>query len=242
MKRDWAVLAFGMVFPTLMSWVYFVGLAEETGKANPVAQAVYAVGKIVQFGFPVLYCLLFARERLRFSAPNRRGLLVAVLFGLVVDAGMLALYFGALRGTALMEVATGEILNKIREFNIATPVTFIAFAGFISLVHSLLEEYYFRWFIFGLLRRYLQLPAAIVLSSLAFMAHHVIVLAVYFRGEVAFVTAVLPFSLCIAIGGAAWAWLYERSRSLYAPWLSHLLVDAAIMAIGYDLMSSYLSG
>ncbi len=241
MKRDWAALAFAMVFPTLMSWAYFIGLAEDTGKANPVAQAVYAVGKVVQFGFPVLYCWLFARDRLRPSAPSRRGLFVAVLFGLAVAAGMFALYYGALRGSELMTVAKGEIASKIRQFNIDTPATFIAFATFISLAHSLLEEYYFRWFIFGMLRRYLRLPAAIVLSSLAFMAHHVIVLAVYFPGQAAFVTTVLPFSLCIAVGGAAWAWLYERSRSLYGPWLSHLLVDAAIMVIGYDLMSANFS-
>ena len=44
------------------------------------------------------------------------------------------------------------------------------------------------------------------------------------------------FSLAIAIGGAAWAWLYHRSGSLVGPWLSHLLVDAAIFVIGYHLV------
>jgi len=41
---------------------------------------------------------------------------------------------------------------------------------------------------------------------------------------------------CIAIGGAAWAWLYQRSGSLVGSWLSHMLVDAAIFVIGYDLV------
>ena len=44
------------------------------------------------------------------------------------------------------------------------------------------------------------------------------------------------FSVCVAVGGAMWAWLYERTGSLLGPWLSHLLVDAAIFAIGYDLV------
>ena len=43
-------------------------------------------------------------------------------------------------------------------------------------------------------------------------------------------------SVGIALGGAFWAWLYERTRSLYGPWLSHLLIDAALMAIGYQMM------
>jgi membrane protease YdiL (CAAX protease family) len=49
-------------------------------------------------------------------------------------------------------------------------------------------------------------------------------------------TAVLPFSLCVAFGGAAWAWIYHRSGSIYSVWLSHLLVDAAILVIGYDMV------
>jgi membrane protease YdiL (CAAX protease family) len=74
---------------------------------------------------------------------------------------------------------------------------------------------------------------AIVLSGLAFMAHHVFILYVYMPGY--FLTAVVPFSLCVAGGGVVWAWLYDRSGSLYAPWLSHAVVDAGLFVIGYDL-------
>jgi membrane protease YdiL (CAAX protease family) len=65
------------------------------------------------------------------------------------------------------------------------------------------------------------------------MSHHVIVLSVYFPGR--FWSAVVPFSLAIALGGAAWAWIYHKSGSLIGPWISHLIVDVAVMAIGYDL-------
>jgi hypothetical protein len=40
----------------------------------------------------------------------------------------------------------------------------------------------------------------------------------------------------VAIGGAVWALVYQQSKSLLGPWLSHLFVDAAIFAIGWDLM------
>ena len=42
------------------------------------------------------------------------------------------------------------------------------------------------------------------------------------------------------IGGFFWAWLYERTRTVYAAWLSHLLIDAGILAIGYDLLRGSL--
>src|SRR5262249_1527345 len=107
------------------------------------------------------------------------------------------------------------------------------FAVFVTVPHSLLEEYYWRWFVFGQLRRRLTLASAIVISSLGFMAHHVIILYVFFPDH--FLTAAVPFSLCVAAGGAVWAWLYERSGSIYAPWLSHLVVDAGLFVVGYDL-------
>ena len=40
----------------------------------------------------------------------------------------------------------------------------------------------------------------------------------------------------LLVGGAVWAWVYHRTRSLAATWLSHALVDAAILMVGYDLL------
>jgi membrane protease YdiL (CAAX protease family) len=47
---------------------------------------------------------------------------------------------------------------------------------------------------------------------------------------------VQPFSLSVAGGGVVWAWLYERTGSIYPAWVSHLLVDAGLFVIGYDLV------
>jgi membrane protease YdiL (CAAX protease family) len=93
-----------------------------------------------------------------------------------------------------------------------------------------LEEYYWRWFVFGRLRLLVPKELAIPISSLGFAAHHVLVLALYF-GWASPLTWL--FALCVAIGGAIWAWLYDVSESLAAPWLSHAMVDAAIFAIGF---------
>jgi membrane protease YdiL (CAAX protease family) len=64
------------------------------------------------------------------------------------------------------------------------------------------------------------------------MAHHILVLATFFGW---WSPATWLFSVAVAIGGAIWAWLYDRTDSLLVPWLGHSLVDAAIFAIGYDL-------
>ena len=105
---------------------------------------------------------------------------------------------------------------------------------FYSLFHSLLEEYYWRWFVFRQLRRLVPLWPAIVVSALGFMGHHVIVLSEFFK-EAPWLAWL--FSSAVAVGGVFWAWLYERTGSLFGPWLSHLLIDAGIFWVGYDLVA-----
>jgi membrane protease YdiL (CAAX protease family) len=131
------------------------------------------------------------------------------------------------------------LAEKLHGLGAETLGRFVLLAAFISLAHSFLEEYYWRWFVFGRLRQYMPLGAAMAVSSLAFMAHHVIVLSVYLPGGWRFWAGVVPFSLCAAGGGVAWAWMFHRTRSIYGPWLSHLIVDAALMALGYDMVSRF---
>ena len=228
-----------MAFPTVMAWAYFVALAQSSeaprrAEPNPAMRTAYGLGKVVQFCFPVVYLGLREPSGLRLRRPNVPGLSWGLGFGLAVAVGILFLYYFFLAG-ALVAMGTGErVRAKVEEFGAATPGRFILLALFISVAHSLLEEYYWRWFVFGRLRRIVPLAPAMALSSLAFMAHHVVVLYVYLPGH--FIAAAVPLSLGIAAGGAVWAWLYERSGAIYSCWLSHLLVDAAIMAVGYDLM------
>jgi membrane protease YdiL (CAAX protease family) len=238
-KRDHLALAFGMIFPGLMAWLYFVILAVEGRRENPALMLAFGIGKLVQFTFPLIYVWCFERERLRPALPTRRGLRLALVFGLGTAAAILGLYFGWLKHSALLSDTPAKVYAKVREFGMATPGRFVTLAIFISLVHSALEEYYWRWFVFGWLRKYLALGPSLVLASLAFMAHHVIVLGVYFPEQ--FWLLALPFSLAVALGGGIWAWIYERSRSLIGPWLSHVLIDAAIMAVGYDMLMQFWS-
>lgn len=227
-----------MTFPTVMAWVYFIALASDTTTpdqgGNPSLQIAYLASKLIQFSFPVVYLGWCEPSRLRPAWPHFRGLIPSMLFGLLVAFAIFLLYHFLVHDW-LLTVGTVESLHsKVVEFNAGTPGKFLIFAGYITIIHSLLEEYYWRWFVFSRLRRQMSWTWSAALSSLAFMAHHVIVLHVYLPGR--FLEAVVPFSLCIAAGGAVWAWLYERNGSIYSPWLSHMIVDAAIMTMGYDLL------
>ena len=230
-KADISAVAVAAALPMLVTLVYFVMLAQQ---AASIQQGAYLAGKTVQFAFPLVWVLAVQRRRLHFTRPAVVGLLEGIAFGGLVLAAMTALYHGWLKHTDYLEAASGEVRQKVIGLGLDARWKYAAMGTFYAVGHSLLEEYYWRWFVFVQLRRLVRLPAVIAISSLAFMAHHVILLATFFGW---WSPATALFSLCVAVGGAIWAWIYERSSSLWGPWMSHLLVDAAIFLIGYDLVA-----
>jgi membrane protease YdiL (CAAX protease family) len=230
-------LLFALVFPTLSSWAYFELFANResaSASGNRAMQAAWMIGKTIQFTFPLFWTWVIDRQAVWPSKPTIHGLGLGLGFGAMVAGLGLLVYYGVLRHHHQMQEAPVIIREKAAGFGAATPERYVLFAGFLSLIHSLLEEYYWRWFVFGGLQKRIPFSAAVVISALAFMAYHVINLAAFFPGK--FWSLVAPLSVCIAVGGMVWAWLYGRTGSIYAPWLSHLVIDAAVFTVGYDLL------
>lgn len=227
---DRVIVLIALVLPTAITWLYFIALQSAPAHWQ---QGAYGVGKTLQFALPVVWVLGIQRRFDRLAIPPRWALLVGALFGLAVAGVMAASYFGWLARSEVFAVPQQTVRTKIVSFGIHSPLTYLALAVFYSAVHSLLEEYYWRWFVFGQLRQQTTPPLAIAISSFGFAAHHVLVLALYFGW-----TSPLTwfFALCVAIGGAVWAWLYRAAGSLAPTWLSHAIVDAAIFAIGYQML------
>lgn len=239
--RSWhaAALAFAIVFPSATTALYFIVLS-----GSPAMGVAYGACKVVQFAFPLVWVLAVQKRRLQLARPDGRQIGWGLLVGAAMVAAGLAAYWGYFKTSPWLVDLPRTIGDKLRDMSLvvvpdgaapasASPARFLKFALFLSVPHSLAEEYYWRWFVFGQARRVMPVWAAVLLSSLGFMAHHVLVLERFLPGQWA---AVALFSGCVAFGGAVWAVIYHRSHSLYAPWASHFLVDAGIMFIGYDLI------
>jgi membrane protease YdiL (CAAX protease family) len=229
-RRDLVAVAVALVLPSLVTWVYFVWLKSST---PAIQQSAYSVGKAIQFLLPVVWVFVVERRRWEWQRPSTLGLSASIGFGVAVVTAMMALYHLYLKPAGLFGAPGEAVRDKVAGFGVDTPLRYAAMGLFYSIGHSFLEEYYWRWFVFAQLRNIAPRGWAIGVSSLGFMAHHVIVLALFF-GWFSFLTWL--FSISVAVGGVVWAWLYHRSGSLYIPWLSHLLVDAGIFLIGYDLV------
>ncbi|HEV3143952.1 MAG TPA: CPBP family intramembrane glutamic endopeptidase, partial [Gemmataceae bacterium] len=197
---------------------------------------LYSAGKVIQFSLPALFWLATDRSHFRYAKPKARGMLTGIAFGLLVALAVqiLVLYLSHFKHRPMLEQLAEQVRIKVAAFGLTSPALFLLFGAFLCVIHSGLEEYYWRAFVFAGWRKLLPLRWAIAISSLGFMAHHVVVLNEYFPGH--FWTATLPFSLAVACGGAVWAWMYQRYGNIYPVWVSHALVDAAIMAIGWRLI------
>lgn len=224
-------VAFASLFPTLVTWTYFVLASRYSMGAQ---QSVYLVAKVIQFAFPVVWTWLVLHEALRTARPTKSGQLFGIAFGVAVSAVGIAVFNLFLRDTSIFASA-GELVNgKIKSFGIDSAGKYFLLAGFYSIFHSLLEEYYWRWFVFRQLRQLISQWPAIIGSGLAFTLHHIVVLSVFFKGVP---WLILALSAGVAIGGIFWAWLYERSDSIFDTWPSHFLIDAGLFfGIGYELV------
>lgn len=231
-NADWLAVLFALGLPTLVTLAYFVW---SEGLDSGVRQAIYSFAKVVQFGFPIFWVWCVQKHRPKLLPISLRGAGLGIVFGLAVLIAALSLYHGWLKSADFFTSGVTAIQEKVAGLGISAAWKFTALGVFYSLFHSLLEEYYWRWFVFDQLKRLVPLPAAILVSAIGFMAHHVIVVASFF-GMSSPITWLL--SLAVAVGGVFWAWLYHRSESLIGPWLGHILVDAAIFIIGYDLARS----
>ncbi len=163
---DWGAVLFGLLFPTLGTWIYFVVLRHSP---TSLQHAAYVAEKVIQFGFPVVWLLLVRGERLSWPPNAWRGVSLGLAFGLLVSAGMLGLFHGWLLPGGYLTAAIPAIVEKAEGFAVSAPGRFILFAAFCSIVHSLLEEYYWRWFVFRQLGRLVPVGWAIAVSRNAWV-------------------------------------------------------------------------
>ncbi len=224
------LLAGALLLPSLITWVYFDWLH---GSEPWRQQLAYAIGKGIQFGLPLWLAWRGWGGSLERPTPRWPGLTFGALFGLGVCILLPLAHYWLIAGTEMEHNLLTTARAKIASLGLNSPLQFLGVGLFYAAMHSLLEEYYWRWFVFGWGISVWGKPLAYLLSSLGFMAHHVLLLG-HFLGFADWRTYLLAAS--IAVGGAFWAWLYHRTENLSAAWLSHAIVDAGIFAFGYFLL------
>lgn len=195
---------------------------------TPLGEWVYTAAKVWLVLLPVTWRLLVDRKRLSWSKPERGGFGMGVLTGLAISAAIVFAY--VLLGERVID--TDNVREAAERTGLNDPVRFLLFAAYICTINAALEEYVWRWFCFRQCERLLRIGwAAVLLSAALFTLHHIFALGAQFG---AFVT--ILGSIGVFIGGCIWSWMYLRYRSIWPGFVSHVIVDIAVFAIGWRLI------
>ena len=223
----WMTLAPAMCLPFVASLFYFVLFSEYT-----FSRAIYAGTKVFTLVWPIFTVMFIYRMKLApipFRDPRH---LQAVPLGLIAGLAITLLMMGLmLTPLALVIVDGGHAIGQ-KTMELGVLDHYWTFAIFISVFHSALEEYYWRWFVYGQLRAVAGRWTAHILGGVSFGAHHIVIVTQFFP----FWWGVLLGSL-VGFGGILFSLLYERQKSLVGAWVAHMMIDFGIMAIGYELIS-----
>lgn len=187
---------------------------------------MYIITKLIMILFPLVVFRYFFSNPPAFISPKNimRTILTGLGTGLIMSVFILLLMKTPL--FLILASATPEIKMKIASFGLEN--VFILFSLVLSVVHSMFEEYYWRWFVFGSLFSRLRLPWAIILASAAFTAHHVVILSQIFS-----VLWMILGGISVFAAGVIWCLHYHNQHSILGAWISHVLVDLCLMGIIY---------
>jgi len=194
---------------------------------GPLGHTVFLAAKIWLLLFPAAWYLGVERGRASWSPPRKGGLGVGALSGLAILAAIVA---GAwLAGVRTMDLA--PLRAAVGEMGLGAPGSYLVAAAGWTLANSLMEEYVYRWFVLSRCERLMRPLLAVLASAAVFTAHHVVALSTYLPWHL---TALA--SLGVFAGGVLWAVLYSRYRSIWPGWLSHIIADVAVFAVGWEVL------
>ena len=224
-RRALLALALLVPAPSLGSLAAFV-LAP-----GPTGQSIYLACKVWIALLPLLWLLRVEHGHVSLSplAPEqrRRGLRTGLVLGLVMAGVILGVWEGF--GHDLLDAE--RLRAAEHDAGLTTAGRYLAFALYIVLVNSLLEEYVWRWFVYSRCELLVGPARGVVLSALCFTAHHVIVFTVQMDP----LPAALA-SLGVFLAGLAWSVCYRVFRSIWPAYLSHALADVAGLWIGWRIL------
>ena len=253
---SWSLLLPPLVVPTVGALFYFVIVPE-----GALGKSVYTATKLFTLLYPVFFLRQIGlggiiRRRREDSTVEWPGWRSVVVIGLVTGVAIAAV------GFLLMLTPMGEMVREgagrvaARAEGLGFKEHFLLFAIFVSVIHSGLEEYYWRWFLYGQLRHKMtrrdseevlksyfspealnwelgwkERPAAHLIAAVAFGGHHLIITLQFFPAALAFF-----LTACVVVGGLIWSIMYERQGTVVGCWVSHLCVDVMLMIIGFELI------
>lgn len=185
-----------------------------------------SVIKLLLFmAIPVLYTMVDRNIKLKeiFKLRSKKQLLISIILGLGVYIIIFTAYL-ILKGFIDLE----NIKNIMEKSINVNRDNFIQVAIYISFINSLLEEFFFRGFIFLNFKKLFKRELAYIASALAFAIYHVAIMANWFTVPLFILSMIGLF-----VGGLIFNYLNDKNSNIYSSWLVHMAANFAINTVGF---------
>ena len=223
-SRAFVALVLLVPVPTLGA---MAGMVFEPTRGTPLGQALYVASKIWILILPLAWWLIIEQRRISFSPPRQGGLLLGAALGFAIGSAIILAYVIF----AHQWIDADQLRSAVERNGFGTPVRFLVLVVPLALINSLLEEYVWRWFVFSRCEIVLGRVAAVIAAALFFTLHHIVVLHAQTNWRIT-----LLGSAGVFIGGCAWSWCYLRYRSIWPGYVSHVITDLAVFAVGWHVI------
>jgi len=185
---------------------------------------------ILFFSLPMFYIIQTKKNIVLESIRNRDKLFklkLSHILSLFIIVILIATYL-IVKPTINLAIFQVEFEQKykIHRDNI------LLYGIYFSFFNSLLEEFFFRGFMFLGLKKLNMHKSAYILSSLAFSLYHIGNIQNWFNIGI-FLLALLG----LFVGGLIFAYLDDKQNTFFNSWFVHVCADLAIVWIGYDMLS-----
>ena len=186
---------------------------------------IWMICKVWIVGFPAFWHRRFDQGEFGFSPLGEGSGLRPWVEGVLLGGGLSAVLFVTFLA-ARPHIDLVEMGVSIREVGLDSWPKVIAAILFWVFINSVVEEYVYRWFITN------QATALIgdnpirvgAISVSAFTLHHFVAVALVAPSIwIAFLAA-----SAVAVGGAAFSFLYHRHDSIWPAWACHAILDVVV--------------
>ncbi len=185
--------------------------------------------KIVLFLIlPLLFFIKNKKDMAEFKSLfvfRKSGIIKSLLLGLGVYAVILGGFF-----LTRNIIDYSNVTNSLTSGMGITADNFIYVSLYISLMNSLLEEFFFRGYGFITLKRHTNRKFAYIFSSSIFAVYHIGMLIGMFN-----IAALVLLLAGLIVGGCIFNYLNETGDNIYPSWFVHMFANFAINTVGFIL-------
>ena len=192
-----------------------------------IGQTVLVMCQIWLLILPVIWLLKVENKPLQISQPNQFDWITGVIIGLLMFSIILTIYWLLLRYWIDVEIIQDRLDKILGQIN---RQHFVIVGAYFIFINALIEEYFWRWFIYSRCEELVKSKLAVWLTALFFTLHHTIGLAVFTNWQITLIG-----SLAVFIAGIVWSEYYRRYRSLWSNYFSHVIADLALHIVAWQV-------